>query len=157
MKSKVKHIIETLIIILLTFIFYETFVFIKYYDEDGIYIYNSEDLIIKNYISFKINNNDCAFISKYVDNKIIFSEIKKVSSNEIKTIMNKCPGIFNDDLLFLNSVIDNKVVNYEESKFLFFSIRYFYIIDKNYILKNIEINKYNSKEANLLKDKILLD
>lgn len=137
-----------------TFIFYECFVFIKYYNEDGTYIYNSNDIIIKNYINLKIENKNCDFIKKYSENKILFSEINYISLNEIKDLYNKCPQEFKDDLLFLNAFQNNKYLNNSENEFLYFSVKYFYIIDKEYILKNIKTNNYNSKEAKLLKEKI---
>ena len=81
----------------------------------------------------------------------------QVSTNEIKVIMNKCPELFKEDLIFLNNSVKNKKINYEENEFLFYSMKYFYIIDKNYILNTIKSNKYESEEANLLKEKVLLE
>ena len=71
--------------------------------------------------------------------------------------MNKCPIIFKDYIIFLNNAVENKKTNYEDNEFLFYSIKYFYIVNKNYILNTINTNNYNSEEINLLKEKILLD
>lgn len=75
--------------------------------------------------------------------------------NEIISLYDKCPKNFIDDLSFLNSVKDLQKSTKSEEEFVFFSIKYFYLIDKNYILNEIKEKRYDSIAAKLLKDKII--
>ncbi len=127
----------------------------KYYQESSFNKEYKPSFIYKVINNLYLSSNNCSYINNYVNNVIEFSEINKVSTNEIKVIMNKCPELFKEDLVFLNNSVKNKKINYEENEFLFYSMKYFYIIDKNYILNTIKSNQYESEEANLLKEKVL--
>lgn len=155
MKNKFRNIKDFILLIISTIIFYEIFLFSLFYSESE-FIFKTNDIFVKKHVEIKMEMNDCELIKRYTHHNILFSQVNHDDISKLIYLYDKCPNEFKDDLVFLNYSKKNQPnIIFEENKFIFFSIKYFYFIDKKYILNQIQTKQYNSNIALLLKEKIL--
>lgn len=152
-----KKIIKIILVFIVTYLllFYVTEYTTKKYIKDRFY---SNNWLLTYPLDIELNKGNCELIKTYSEIKIEYSPIKNNNLDKIKSLYKNCSE-FNLDLKYLNS-IDMVSPNYfykDEKNFLYCSIKYYYYLDKNYLLKEINNNNFNSEIALLLKEKINIE
>jgi hypothetical protein len=140
-------------------------IFILGYYLSSIFIYKlhnnvvQQDFLINYWQSYQMKTGNCEIIKNYSNRLIDVSGITEKQENiknlnELKSLYAKCNYFYND-LKFLNSINNDSAKFINEKEFLFYSIKYYHFIDKEYIIKQIEFNKFKSNNAIFLKDIIV--